>query len=231
MKHLEPLMTYLSPLPHGGRAHAGDVGARVGLGQAERGELEVLGEHPEVGLLELVGGGHAQRRGGQAVGAERGGDARTAPRELLLDDASIEVGRAGPAVLLGHVRVHEADLPRLAQDVLGPVAVLVVLPGDGADLLAGEVVRHLAQRLLLVGQREIDHCAFSSNSRLTGQSTASKHTPPAAGGNVRSPGSSAEDGPGDEGDRADSRIAVTSASAYWPENSTGRRGAMVRRLL
>ena len=41
--------------------------------------------------------------------------------------------------------------------VLRPGAVLVVLPGDRADLLLGEVVRHLAQVLLLVGEREIDH--------------------------------------------------------------------------
>ena len=39
----------------------------------------------------------------------------------------------------------------------GQVPSLVVLPGDGANLLLGEVVRHLAQRLLLIGQREVDH--------------------------------------------------------------------------
>src|SRR5690606_22251780 len=48
-------------------------------------------------------------------------------------------------------------LPRLLDDLLRPRAVPVVLPGDRADLLLGEVVRHLAQVLLLVGQREIDH--------------------------------------------------------------------------
>ncbi len=151
----------LVALADGGRAHAGDVGAGVGLGQAEGGELVVLGQHPEVLLLELLGAGEGERRGGEAVGADRGGDAGAAPGELLLDDRALEVAEAGPAVLLGRVAVHEAELPGLAEHVLGPRAVAVVLPGDGTDLLLGEVVRHLAQRLLLVGKREVHH-GFSS---------------------------------------------------------------------
>jgi hypothetical protein len=147
----------LVALADGRGAHAGDIGAGVRLGQAERGELEVLGEHSEVLLLELLGAADRERGGGQAVGAERRRDARAAPAELLLDDATVEVGRARTAVLLGHVGVHQPDLPRLSQDVLGPRPLLVVLPRDGADLLGGEVVRELAQRLLLVGQGEVDH--------------------------------------------------------------------------
>ena len=59
----------------------------------------------------------------------------------------------------------------LLDDALRPGAVLVVLPGDGADLLLREVVRQLAQALLLVGQREVDHVIrFSLTGRLTGQS-------------------------------------------------------------
>jgi hypothetical protein len=55
------------------------------------------------------------------------------------------------------VGVHQAQLPGLAEHLLGPRSVAVVLPGDGTDLLLGELVRHLAQRLLFVGEREIDH--------------------------------------------------------------------------
>ena len=36
-------------------------------------------------------------------------------------------------------------------------AVDIELPCNGADFLLGEVVRHLAQCLLLVSQREVDH--------------------------------------------------------------------------
>ena len=97
------------------------------------------------------------RGAGEAVGADRGADARAAPGELLLDETALEVGGAGAAVLLGDVVVHQPELPGLLDDLLRPGPVLVVLPGDGADLLLGEVVRHVAQRLLLVGQREVDH--------------------------------------------------------------------------
>jgi hypothetical protein len=93
--------------------------------------------------------------------SERGLDPRAAPRELLLDQAAVEVPRAGAAVLLLDVGVHQPELPRLVDDVLRPRAVLVVLPGDGTYLLDGEVMRHLAQGLLLVGEREIDHSRIS----------------------------------------------------------------------
>ena len=50
------------------------------------------------------------------------------------------------------VGVHQPHLPRLLDDRLGPRRIPVELPGDRADLLRGEVVRHLAQRVLLVAQ-------------------------------------------------------------------------------
>jgi hypothetical protein len=67
--------------------HARDVGAGVGLGQAERGELRLLGQATEVLALELLGAAEAQRARGEAVARDRGADARTAPAELLLDEA------------------------------------------------------------------------------------------------------------------------------------------------
>jgi hypothetical protein len=139
MKHFEPLMTYLSPF------------------LTERRELGLLGQHPEELLLDLLRAAEDDGRAGQAVGAEAGLDPRATPGQLLLDQAAVHVGRARTAVLLRDVGVHEPHFPGLLDDVLRPGAVLVVLPGLGTDLLLGEVVRHLAQRLLLVGQREVDH--------------------------------------------------------------------------
>jgi hypothetical protein len=78
-----------------------------------------------------------------------------APAELLLDQAPREEVEPGPAVLLGHVGVHQPDLPGLVDDLLRPSALLVVLPGDLADLSLGEVVGELSQVLLLVSQREV----------------------------------------------------------------------------
>ena len=90
----------LVALAGGGRLHPGDVRAGVGLGQAERGEQRRLGQPAEVLLLELLGGGQRDRRGGEAVA----GDSEVpmpgaAPGELLLDDAAVEVAEARAAVL------------------------------------------------------------------------------------------------------------------------------------
>ena len=64
--------------------------------------------------------------------------------------------RPAPAELLGDVRVHQADLVRLRDHVGRVRLVLVVVGRHRADLLGRELVRELAQRLLLVGQREGD---------------------------------------------------------------------------
>ena len=142
-------------------AHARDVGAGVRLGQAEGGQQRRFGEHAQVLLLGLLRAAQRDRRGRQAVAAERGLDPRAAPRELFLDQAAIQVAGARAAVLLGDVRVHQAHIPSLLDDVRRPRAVLVVLPSNRAYLFGGEVVRHLAQVLLLVGEREIDHSRIS----------------------------------------------------------------------
>ena len=61
-----------------------------------------------------------------------------------------------PAELLGDVRVHQPDLVRLRDHVGRVRLVLVVLGRLRPDLLLGELVRQLAQRALLVRQREGD---------------------------------------------------------------------------
>ena len=177
----DPLVALLG----GGRLHPRDVGAGVGLGEAEAGELRRLGEHAQVLLLDLVAAAEGDRRRGEAVGGERGADAGAAPSELLLDQTARQVVEARAAVLLGRVGVHQADLPGLLDDLLGPGAFLVELPGDLAHLLLGEVVRHLPQVLLLVGKCEVNHRGsllvsrgqgrrLAPRNRLTSQSTSWK---------------------------------------------------------
>src|SRR6185436_18130620 len=97
-------------------------------------------------------------RGREAVAHQRRADAGAAPAELLLDETTAEVVEARAAVLLGNVGVHEAELPGLLDDLVWERGVLVQLPRDGPDLLLGEVVGELADVLLLVGKREVDHC-------------------------------------------------------------------------
>src|SRR4029453_10449868 len=102
-----------------------------------------------------------------------------------------------------------------------PGAVLVVLRGDGADLLGGEVVRKLAQRLLLVGQGEVDHCLLLAR-RLTGQSICVRAKITPAAGRVN---------------RYPSRFRIRarmqgcrtpSASSSWWSSSSGRSGRSSR---
>ncbi len=157
MKHFEPLSTYLSPcltavvrIPETSEPASGSV-------RQKETSFSSSVTAPRYFFLTSSEPPKDDRRGRQAVAAERGLDPGAAPRELLLDQAPVEVAEAGAAVLLGDVGVHQPHLPRLLEDLLGPRAVLVVLPGDRADLLLGEVVRQLAQVLLLVCEREIDH--------------------------------------------------------------------------
>ena len=148
----------LVALLDGPGAHRADVGARLGLRQAEGGELRLLDEHSEELLLDLLRAADDHGRGGKAVAHQRRADAGAAPAELLLDQTAVEGVETGAAVLLGELGVHEADLVRLLDDLLRPGGVSVVVPRDGADLLLGEVVRQLAQVFLLVGEGEINHC-------------------------------------------------------------------------
>src|SRR5204862_2379564 len=123
----------LVALADGARAHAGDVRAGVGLGEAEGGELDVVDERLAELALDVLRAAEQDGRGGEAVRTERRLDAGAAPRHLLLDDAAVERAEARPPVLLGDVGVHEPDLVRLVDDRLRPSAVAVELPRDGAD--------------------------------------------------------------------------------------------------
>src|ERR1044072_6235170 len=89
----------------------------------------------------------------------RRGDPGAAPAELLADQRALHRAEAGAAELLGHVRVHQADLVRLRDHVGGGRLVLVVLGGLRADLLLRELVRELTQRALLLREREGDSCS------------------------------------------------------------------------
>ena len=74
------------------------------------------------------------------------------PRRELLDDH--RVGRQvepHPPVLLGDRDPEQPELLHLLDDRLGEAVLVVVVLGVGDDLLVGELMDHLADRLLLVG--------------------------------------------------------------------------------
>ncbi len=74
------------------------------------------------------------------------------PREKLLDDQ--RVGRqvqSHAAVLLGDRHAEQPQLLHLLDDRLRKGILVVVVLGVRQDLLVGELMHHLGDRLLLVG--------------------------------------------------------------------------------
>jgi hypothetical protein len=128
------------------------VGAGVGLGGAEGGDLDVVGVAVHLGdpgadLLLGAVGQDADR--GQAGADDRQGDARVAPEQLLHRHGDAEAG--GVEVLLGvEVEGVDADLRGLLDDRPGGLLSLVPLGGGGADHVGGEAMEPVPDLLLLV---------------------------------------------------------------------------------
>ena len=156
MKVFEPFRTYSSPRRSAVVFSFGDVGAGLGLGEAEGAEDRLFEQRRQPLRLLLLAAGDDHRAGAEAVRADRGADPGAAPVELLADEDPVEGREAEPAERLGHVQVHQAELVRLGDHVDGVGLVLVVLRRLGPDLLLGELASKLAQTLLLLGQGERD---------------------------------------------------------------------------
>ena len=150
----DPLVLRLVVL--GGGPVAGDVGAGVRLGGAERGDLDVvLGaealRHP---LDQLLGRARAEDPGDRERGPEdRHPDPGVAPEELFIYEGEGEPRRIGPE-LRDRLEAIEPDLGRLLHDGPGELLLLVPLVRGGADDLLGEPVRPIAHVLLILGELE-----------------------------------------------------------------------------
>ena len=125
-------------------AHRADVAARVGLGGAERRDLEVAGlaEHLRHPLADLLVGAVGAHAGGGQGGADDGqADAGVAPEQLLHRDRDAE---AGPVEALGGEEVQgvEADLGGLLDDRPGELLALVPLRAAGRTTSAAKVCTH-----------------------------------------------------------------------------------------
>ena len=139
-------------------AQRGDVGAGVGLGDAERADLRVLRRaealrDPLAHLLGRAAGEDAGRRERRAH--DRHADAGVAPEQLLVDDRERQAGRVG-VELRQRLEAVEADLGRLADDRPGRLLLLVPLGGRGADDVGGEAVDPVADVALVVGEVEVE---------------------------------------------------------------------------
>ena len=153
---LRPVQDVLVAAPLGGRLQLGDVGAGLGLGEAEGAENRLFEQRRQPLRLLLLAAGDDHRAGAEAVRADRGADAGAAPVQLLADEDPVEGREAEAAERLRHVQVHQAELVRLGDHVGRVCLVLVVLRRLGPDLLLGELASKLAQTLLLLAQGERD---------------------------------------------------------------------------
>ena len=140
----------------GARLDARDVGAGVGLGDAETRDLLAADRRLEVVLLLVVRAELEDRRG-RHVGVD--GDphrqpAAVAAGHLLGEDDAREVVAALAAVLLRHRQAEEAELAHALEH---PVRVGVLLPLHrvGRELLGDERGERLAQLLVLVVEDEV----------------------------------------------------------------------------
>ena len=153
---LGPVDHPLVAVAHGARLDAGHVGAGVGLGDAEAGDLLALDRGHEVGLLLLLGAEGEDRRR-RHVGVDRDPHRQAAAvgvHDLLAEHEVAVVVAALAAVLLGE---REAEQPELAHPLEHPVVEGVLLPllRVGPELLEHEGADRLAQLLVLVGEDEV----------------------------------------------------------------------------
>ena len=155
-ERLRPVQDVLVAAALGGRLQVGDVGAGLGLREAEGAENRLLEERRQPLRLLLLAAGDDHRAGAEAVRPDRRADAGAAPVELLADEDPVEGREPEPTERLGHVQVHQAELVRLG-DHVGRVSLMLVVFGRlGPDLLLGELASKLAKTLLLLAQSERD---------------------------------------------------------------------------
>jgi hypothetical protein len=142
----------------GGGADAGDVGTGVGLGGAERGDLDVILGAVALGdpFADLFGRALAEDGGdGEARALDGHAEAGVTPEQFLVDDRQAEAGRVGEE-LCGALEAVETDLGGLLDDLPGEFLALVPFVGGGAHHVLGEAVYPLLDVLLVLVQLEAE---------------------------------------------------------------------------
>ena len=128
-------------------------------------------------LLLRLGAEPVNRHGAERdPGLQRDGHGGVDPGQFLQGQAQGEVVPAHAAVLLGDRQAEQAHRAHLGHDLVGELGALVELADDRGDLLAGKVLDGGAQRLVLLGQREVHNSCSCSSTGSTTSSTASLAT-------------------------------------------------------
>ncbi|KAG5457778.1 MAG: hypothetical protein BJ554DRAFT_2128, partial [Olpidium bornovanus] len=157
----DPLVAFLD----GARLDPGDVRTGDGLRDAVARHEGRLRHAAEVLLLLGVVGSDDNRRFRQAVALDGGLHSRAPEGELLGDYGAVEDAEAQAAVLGRDVRVHEAQLPGLLNDLRGVLSSPVVVGGLRDDLLRRKLARRFLEVPLLLRQAERDRARRRSRRR------------------------------------------------------------------
>ena len=180
----------LVAVAHGGRPDRGEVGARMRLGEGNRGQRALLRrEHRQVTVALLLRAGEQQRAKREHRRLDRGREPRTAPGQLLGDQRAGEGPHAAPAVLLRNRVRRQTGLGGPLEQARGELVPGIALARDRAQLALGKLVRERLELALLVGQLEGDH---SSSTRRRSRLSANADRWRGSGGTGRFPERSSE---------------------------------------
>ena len=138
-----------------GRLHAGDIGARAGLGLGDAANLLAPDHRGQVAALVLLGRvleEHVAHELAEELGV--GHDGRPAG-ELLLGDAPTERVRARTAVLRRHGHPQDVELRHALIEIPRKLVRPVDLGGARPNLTLGELAAQVANLALGVGQIEV----------------------------------------------------------------------------
>ena len=93
-----------------GGAHSRDIRASSRFGGTKGGKGELVGEHPQILLPLLFATRFQQRHSGKPVSSQSVGDSRAAVIQLFENQDRIQDPKAGPAVFLRDLEVHQAEV-------------------------------------------------------------------------------------------------------------------------
>ena len=165
------------PRPRAGAARV-RPGAR--LGQPVRPQHLAAGHGAQVALLLLIGAGQVDRVAAEAgVGRDDDPDAPAGAGQLLDGDGVGQGVEAGAAELLRVRDAQQAQLGRLADDLVRELALALQLVGDRHDLALGEVAHRAPDLFVLRAEGEVhartpfaDSVGLEPVTRPGGESTS-----------------------------------------------------------
>src|SRR5436190_1657434 len=145
---------------NGARADTCNVGAGVGLGQGECGEMLAGREIRQPARLLLVAAKADDRQRPELVRREDQSRGRAGPTELLDSEADRQQLPTEPAVLGRERQCQDVLTGQQLTEVLGDLSGAVVVRGTRCDSLIGKRADGIAKEGLLLGQSIAGRCGL-----------------------------------------------------------------------